>query len=225
MPTGEQRPVGVLGGTFDPVHFGHLRMAEEGCERLGLAGVCWIPAGLPPHREAPRVSADHRLEMVRAAVAGNARFHLDDAEVRLRQPSYTVVTLERMRSELGTELPLVVLLGVDAFRGLPAWHRWGELFALAHLAVAQRPGYSLDPKQLAPALQAELAARRTHAPQAMSRSAAGLIVAFDMTPLAISATAIRALLATRQSARYLLPDPVLDYIGRNHLYSAEPHGR
>jgi nicotinate-nucleotide adenylyltransferase len=222
-PAAELRPVGLLGGTFDPVHYGHLRLAEEARDSLGLAAVRWIPAGQPPHRGAPHGTAHHRLEMVRLAIAGNAGFILDDAEVRSGQPSYTVVTLERLRRELGGAQPLVVLLGVDAFRGLSTWHRWRELFALAHIAVANRPGAALDPGKLVPELVRELAERRSDS-AAVGMSAAGAIVQLNMTPLAVSATEIRARLRAGRSARYLLPDPILDYIERNHLYRTEPHG-
>lgn len=218
------RPVGLLGGTFDPVHYGHLRLAEEARDSLGLAAVRWIPAGQPPHRGAPHSTAQHRLEMVRLATAGNAGFVLDDAEVRSGQPSYTVVTLERLRRELGGAQPLVLMLGVDAFRGLPTWHRWRELFALAHIAVANRPGAALDPGNLAPELAHELAARYGGGAAAIRASAAGTILQLNMTPLAVSATEIRARLGAARSVRYLLPDPVLDYIERNHLYRTEPHG-
>lgn len=135
----EPGPLGLFGGTFDPVHLGHLRLAEEAREALGLASVRWIPAGQPPHRGAPRLSGAHRLAMVRLAVAGNPAFQVDGAEVESPGPSYTVTTLERLRRELGPEQPLVLLLGADAFAGLPGWHRWQALLGLAHLVVLHRP--------------------------------------------------------------------------------------
>lgn len=216
-------PVGLLGGTFDPVHYGHLRLAEEARDSLSLAVVRWIPAGRPPHRGEPHSTSAERLEMVRMAVAGNPGFIVDAAEAHARGPSYTVVTLERLRRELGAELPLIVLLGVDAFRSLPTWHRWQELFELAHLAVANRPGSALDPDELEPELGRHWAARSSDA-AAVSNAAAGAIVPLNMTPLAVSGTEIRTRLSAGRSARYLLPDPILDYIERNHLYRTEPHG-
>ena len=132
----DARPaLGLLGGTFDPIHFGHLRLAEEAREQLGLERVRLIPAGQPPHRGAPGGSADERLAMTQLAAAGNTGFEVDDSEVRLAQPSYTVLSLERLRAELGPQRPLVLILGADAFAGLQRWHRWQELFALAHIAV------------------------------------------------------------------------------------------
>ena len=136
------QPIGVFGGTFDPIHFGHLRLAEEMAEGLGLSQVRFIPAGQPPHRGAPRTAASHRLEMVRRAIAGNPRFEVDAREVQRPDPSYTVDTLTALRAELGNEQPLWLLLGADAFSGLPSWHQWRQLFELANIVVAARPGRS-----------------------------------------------------------------------------------
>lgn len=219
-----QAPIGIIGGTFDPVHYGHLRLAEEARAALGLASVLWIPAGQPPHRDAPGAGAGHRLAMTRLALAGNAGFELDDGEVSAAQPSYTVTTLERLRARHGAQCPLVLLLGADAFLGLASWHRWRDLFDLAHIAVAGRPGFALAAHAMAPALAAQFGARRSDDTGALRRAPAGAIVQFEITPLAISATQLRVLLGAGRSARYLLPDPVLDYIGRNHLYSPAPHG-
>lgn len=223
MPEGS--PTGILGGTFDPVHYGHLRLAQEACDALSLGRVIWIPAGQPPHRAQPQTAAAHRLEMTRLAIARNPSFVLDDAEVRADRPSYTVPTLERLRAASGATHPLVLLTGVDAFLALDTWHRWRDLFDLAHVAVANRPGYPLRAQDMAPPLAAEFEVRHRPEHLALRQAAYGCIVQFEMTPLAISATAIRALLAAGGSARYLLPDPVLDYIDRNHLYSAALHGR
>ena len=134
-------PIGIMGGTFDPVHFGHLRLAQEAAEILGLELVRWVPAGQPWHRVAPLASAAHRLEMVRLAIERNSLFELDDAEIRQTAPGFTVETLERLRGEFGAKRPLVLLLGTDAFRNLSSWQRWRDLFDLAHVFVAQRPGH------------------------------------------------------------------------------------
>lgn len=211
-------PLGIFGGTFDPVHFGHLRLAEEAISHLGLSAVRWIPAGRPPHRGTPQVTAAQRLEMVLRSTAENARFFVDPAEVEAERSSYTVDTLERLRGELGPAQPLVLLVGSDAFAGLPTWHRWRELFSLAHIAVSHRPGFSIEPSSLPHELATEFAARRVADPQALAATGAGQIVTFAMTQLAISATQIRNLLANGKSARYLLPDAVLDYIQHHQLY-------
>lgn len=218
-------PLGIFGGTFDPVHLGHLRLAEEALEALGLAGVCWIPAGQPAHRapanKAAQASATQRLEMVRLAIAGNAAFTLDAAEIEAAQPSYTVPTLERLRqaSAYGTQRPLVLLLGADAFSGIPDWHRWADLLRLAHIAVAHRPGFPIDTDTLPTALAGLYRERYSASPAALSAAPAGRIVTFAMTQLDISATRIRTLLANKRSPRYLLPDAVIAYIQNTLLYS------
>lgn len=219
-PAGGPAPLGVLGGTFDPIHLGHLRLAEEAREALGLGGVRLIPAGHPPHRGEPGSTAGDRLAMVRLAAAGNPAFAVDDGEVRARRKSYTVPTLERLRGELGPQRPLVLILGADAFAGLPAWHRWTELFALAHIAVANRPGYAAHARQWPAALDAACRDRHTADPAALRAAPAGRVISFDMTPLAISASLIRDLVGQGRSARYLLPESVLDYIAAHHLYRA-----
>lgn len=218
----EARPLGFFGGTFDPVHFGHLRLAEEAADALGLATIVWSPAGQPPHRVQPRAAAADRLAMVELATTDNPRFRVDASEATSAAPSYTVAALERLRRQFGPARPLVLLLGSDAFAGLCSWHRWAELFRLAHLAVTHRPGVDLDSATLPAALAGELASRRATTPAALAQSPAGRIAGFAMTPLAISATHIRDLLARRQSPRYLLPAAVVEYIESHHLYHTSP---
>lgn len=212
------KPLGLFGGTFDPVHFGHLRLAEEAISHLGLSGVRWIPAGQPPHRELPEVTAEQRLEMVLRSTAENAQFSVDASEVASTALSYTVDTLERIRAEVGNQQPLVLLVGADAFAGLATWHRWQDIFALTHLAVSHRPGFPVEISSLPNALADVFKARRMHTVNPLNASPAGGIATFAMTQLAISATQIRKLLVNNLSARYLLPDGVLDYIQRHQLY-------
>lgn len=213
-------PLGILGGTFDPIHYGHLRLAEEALERLDLAAVRLIPAGTPPHRRPPLATPEHRLAMAGIAAAANARLEVDGAEVHASGPSYTVLTLERLRAECGPAKPLVLLLGADAFLGLTTWHRWQDLLRLTHIAVATRPSHELEPARMAPELAELFAERQTRTARALRESPCGAVVPFGITPLDISATAIRAGLASSRSARYLLPDEVLDYISLNHLYQS-----
>ena len=224
--------IGVFGGTFDPIHNGHLRLAEEMAGALNLREVRFMPSGRPPHRPAPLTPPQHRVEMVRRAIAGNPRFALDEREVRAERVSYTVDTLAELRSEMGPQQSLYLLLGADAFLGLQGWHEWHRLFELAHIGVAQRPGANLQ--QALPALlQREVEARgaiekagvlsaigstRTDARPVANPGPAGTIRILEMTPLAISAQAIRAALAAQQSVRYLLPDSVLEYLQQHHLY-------
>lgn len=218
----ERAPLGLLGGTFDPIHLGHLRLAEEARDALQLSAIRFIPAGDPPHRRAPVSSALHRLELVRLAVADNPAFAVDDSEIRNAGKSYTVLTLERLRDTLGPTRPLVLILGADAFQGLPNWHRWTELIGLAHMAVANRPGTTAHRRRWPGALSAELARtlreRVSTDPGALREAPAGRVVPFDMTPLAVSASLVRELVGSGHSARYLLPDSVLDYIARHNLY-------
>jgi nicotinate-nucleotide adenylyltransferase len=212
------QPIGVFGGTFDPIHIGHLRLAEEMAEAIGLDRVKFIPAGQPPHRRAPHTEARHRLEMTRRAVAGNPRFAVDERELVRAAPSYTVDTLAALRAELGEAQPVWLLLGADAFLGLPGWHEWKRLFALAHIAVAERPGAPVMQSDALPeALRTEIAARQVA--DGSAAGPAGSVLLRRMTPLAISATAIRESLARGHSVRYLLPDAVLDYIQENRLYA------
>ena len=214
------RPLGIFGGTFDPVHYGHLRLAEESLDALNLGAVRWIPAGQPARRASPRVGAEERLNMVRLAIAGNPRFELDAAEVEAAQPSYTVPTLERLRrlEVVGEIRPLVLLLGTDAFAGLEDWHRWTALFDLAHIAVAHRPGFPIDGDRLPPALADIFRARFCAEPASLNTAPAGRIFSFAMTPLDISATKIRTLLSKGQSTRYLMPDAVIDFIQKHNFY-------
>jgi len=217
----EPAPLGILGGTFDPVHYGHLRLAEEARTALGLAEVRWVAAGQPPHRAVPQAAAKDRLAMLRLALAANPAFSVDDGEALSTAPSYSVPTLERLRAQLGPQRPLVLLLGADAFLGLGSWHRWRELFGLAHLAVATRPGYALAEARMESTLAGEFRARQVRAAAALSAAPAGNILPFPISALDISATSLRATFRDGGSARYLLPDPVLDYIAKHRLYSTD----
>lgn len=208
------RRIGLLGGTFDPVHFGHLRGALEAAECLGLDELRLIPSARPPHRGQPRASAEQRLAMVQLATGGVTGLMVDDRELQRDRPSYTVETLESLRSELGDTVTLFMILGWDAFGGLPAWHRWEELLGLCNLVVLQRPDY--DP-ELPEVLKDLLAARSVSDPGSVS-ARYGHIICLTQTPLAISATHIRQLVAERRSPRFLLPDAVLDYIETHGLY-------
>ena len=215
------KPLGILGGTFDPIHFGHLRLAQELATGLGLGEVCFIPSGRPPHRAEPDVPAAHRLEMVRLGVFGNPLFTLDPREIHKPDPSYTVETLAELRRDLGPKQPLCLLMGTDAFLGLATWHRWQELFGLAHIAVAQRPGVSSLTRAAATMpveLRDALNHRLTHEPEALHSAPAGAIIVQAITALDISATRIREQVRSGESPRYLLPGAVLDYIETHRLY-------
>jgi nicotinate-nucleotide adenylyltransferase len=210
-------PLGIFGGTFDPVHYGHLRLAEEARSHLGLAQVVWVPAGRPALRNRPQTSPDNRLAMVQLAIAGNPDFAVDSGEVVADGPSYTVDTLKRLRAEHGPQRPLVLLLGADAFARLEGWHRWQDLFDLAHIAVATRPGHPLKVGAGETALDHVFGARYGAAAD-IATTSCGFIVPFTIRALDISATALRGYLAAGESPRYLAPDAVLDYIHHHQLY-------
>jgi nicotinate-nucleotide adenylyltransferase len=212
--------VGLLGGTFDPIHFGHLRLAEELAEVLNIGQVRFIPAGQPPHRGLPRAAAAHRLAMAQRAVAGNSRFVIDAREVERAAPSYSVDTLSALRAELPQNTPLVLFMGGDAFLGLTSWHEWHRLFDLAHIAVAHRPGYSLASWEdaLPDPVRTLLATRRCEQAAEIAEKTAGRVFVHTITQLDISASQIRDRALRSKSLRYLLPDPVIDYIHENRLY-------
>lgn len=192
-------------------------MAEELADALSLAEVHIIPAGQPPHRGTPRTPAHQRLEMARLAIERNPRFVIDDREIRQTGASYTVDTLTSIRSEIGTQRPLWLLMGTDAFLGLTTWKHWRGLFELAHIAVAHRPGYTiLQSDVLHPELRQEIEGRGEIAPQ----EPCGRIAFLPVTALDISATAIRNALQAGSSVRYLTPAAVIDYIQQHHLYPA-----
>jgi len=214
-------PIGILGGTFDPIHHGHLRIAQEALEQCGLAQVLFIPNGTPPHRTAPVAPAQARWEMVRMAIAGQTDFQVDVREVFRSDPCYTVDTLTSLRAELGAQQPLCLILGGDAFLQLHTWHEWQRLFELAHIVVLQRAGgqpLGNAMSQATPALQAEYRARLAPGARALHESPSGSIFVADMPALDISSTDIRRRCAEKKNIRYLVPDAVAHYINTHLLY-------
>ncbi len=216
--------MGILGGTFDPIHYGHLRLAEEMLELAHLQKIYFIPAGTPPHRESPQVSAQHRSAMVKLAIADQPAFVLDSREVERITPCYTVDTLRELRAELGMALPLCLLMGGDAFLQLHTWHEWEQLFDLAHIVVGYRPGFTLVDRihTATPALRSHYQQRLCNADD-LSQHPAGGIVELAIPKLEISATLIRSRVAENRSIRYLLPNAVADYIHQHHLYTHAKH--
>jgi nicotinate-nucleotide adenylyltransferase len=216
--------LGILGGTFDPIHYGHLELAREVKTALRLAAVRLIPAGDPPHRAAPVATAAQRLAMVELALTEYADLELDAREIHRAGPSYTAVTLEELRAESPAR-PLALIVGADAFLGLPTWHRWRELFGLAHLVIAARPGVTIE-GALAPPLAAEWTRRLRSDVTSLTAAPAGTIIVLPTTLHAIAASAIRRDLARGSegvaAVRGLLPASVLAYIDRNQLYRPRP---
>lgn len=207
--------LGIFGGTFHPVHLGHLRAAEEVREALGLGRVLFVPAKLPPHKDARAVAPPEvRLDLVRRAVEGNPAFGVSDLELRREGPSYSVDTLREIRAGLAPGDRLWFLVGSDAFREIHTWHRYPELFALADLAVMRRPPQAAPP-QPPPALAAEF----SPVPGGLRHRSGRQVCFVPVTLLDVSATAIRRALVEGRSVRYLVPEAVrgeLERLGRTH---------
>ncbi len=210
-----QQPIGIFGGTFDPVHTGHLRTAHELLTSLQLAEVRFIPSRLPPHRPPTVAPEALRLRMLEAALDGMPGFRVDDRELRRPGLSYMVDTLESLRAEFGSQ-PLCLLLGLDAFLGVPAWHRWRELPELAHIVVARRPGIAGKIDGEAGDL---LRSRVISDPGALASAPAGHVLMLDVTQLEISSSAIRSLVEAGADPRFLVPDAVRELILKTHIYA------
>lgn len=207
-------PIGIFGGTFDPIHFGHLRTAFELMQALRLTEMRFMPAGNPPHRDETIADAELRLAMVRAAVEGQPGFTVDDREVRREGPSYSVDTLSGLRAEY-PQRSLCLIVGMDAFLGLPKWRQWRELLELAHLVVAHRPGWrapSMGP------LGELLVDRGTGRINDLHEARAGCIYIHAVTQLEISSTELRKVIAAGRDPRYLVPDAVRAVIEQSGCY-------
>jgi nicotinate-nucleotide adenylyltransferase len=208
-------PIGVFGGAFDPIHFGHLRTAFEMWQALGLAELRIIPTGSPNHRERPIADPGLRLAMVRAAVADQPGFVVDDREVRRQGVSYSVDTLDEMRRE-HPDRPLCLIVGMDAFLGLPNWHRWRDIVELAHVVVAHRPGWQAPTSGPLGALMVD---RGTGSVRDLHQRKAGHIHIHAVTQLEISSTDLRNIITTGRDPRFLVPDAVRDIIIETECYS------
>lgn len=211
----QQAPIGVFGGTFDPIHFGHLRTGYELLQLLRLEEVRYLPCGLPPHRGVPVASAQARLEMVRAAVAGQPGLVVDDRELHRDGPSYSVDTLRDLRQDF-PDRSLCLIVGMDAFLGFPSWSRWREIFELAHVVVARRPGWTAPDMG---ELEAVLEQRQTAKVKDLHEAASGRIYIHAVTQLEISSTAIRQMVSAGQEPRFLMPDETVEIIKRSGCYS------
>jgi len=211
-------PLAIMGGAFDPVHYGHLRTAVELQQSLQPAELRFIPSANPPHRPPHFAPGEVRMAMLQAATQGLGGCTTDDRELRRDGPSWSVLTLEELRAESG-ERSLCMILGMDAFLGLCSWHRWDEILGLAHVVVVHRPGWTPP----ADGELGQLVARFGTTDAAAIRSRpAGLVYIHEVTQLEISSSAIRDLVSTGASPRYLLPDSVLDIIESTGCYSDSP---
>jgi len=211
--------IGLFGGTFNPIHFGHLRMAQELAESLRLNEVRFIPSANPPHKTPPQVSAENRAAMVELAIADNPLFKFDSRELQRTGATYTVDTLEDLRNELGDDASLILIMGSDAFTQFNTWHRWQEIINLSHIALVQRPVPSVK-ELLTNELETFLHNHYTEHVQDLHGTSAGLVTMQAITQQEISSTAIRKTIQNKHSARYLMPENVLEYIAKNLLYQA-----
>lgn len=207
-------PLALFGGTFDPVHYGHLRCAQEAREKLNLSRLTLLPAGTPPHRRTPQASVKQRLEMLELALQEFPQLEVDDRETRRSGPSYMVDTLRELRQEF-PQRPLLLLLGQDAASGLHSWHQWEELFELAHLVIMNRPGTKPEYRQ---DLSKQLERRLSTEPGPLMNSTAGRVLNLQVSPLDISATTIKSIIRLGRNPRAMLPAAVLRYINENRLY-------
>ena len=209
------KPMGVFGGTFDPIHYGHLRSAFEMLQALRFDEVRFMPCGDPPHRGTTVASAGQRLQMVELAVAGQRGFTVDDRELRRDGPSYTIDTLLALRSEFSGR-PLGLIVGMDAFLGLQDWYRWDEILDVAHIVVAHRPGWKAPDIGALGDMIADYGTLRV---EDLHDVPAGRIHIHAVTQLEISSTEVRELIAAGRDPRFLMPDEVCAEISKSGCYA------
>ncbi len=218
MSVAPVKTVGVFGGTFDPVHYGHLRSALELCERLNLDQLRLMPSAIPPHRKLPGRSAVQRAAMVELAVRAEPHLICDTRELHRAGPSYTIDSLAELREEVGNRVSLCLVMGCDALLEINTWHRWKEILSLANIVVIARPGWQMpESGQIAQWVRENT----LNTAQSLGETVAGGIYVEQLRPLDISSTEIRNILAAGNSARYLMPESVLGYIEEQGLYCSE----
>lgn len=211
----------IYGGTFDPIHHGHLRLALEISDALSVDRVHLMPCHIPPHRGSTGATSEQRLELIRLAIDGESRLCVDDRELRRAGASFTADTLRQLRAESGPDQPLVMVVGTDAFAAFDRWRDWMAIPALAHIVVVQRPGADIPLGSEAARLLSE---RRVTGPEALKTSPCGAVLQLEPPLLDISATGIRHRIANGHSPRYLTPDSVWQRIQSLRLYGACPAG-
>ena len=210
------KAVAFMGGTFDPVHNGHLRTALEIRQLLDLDEIRLIPCHMPVHREQPGCTSVQRLRMLELAVEDEPGLRVDDRELARQDLSYSIDTLESLRDELGPETSISMVMGMDSFLTLPTWHRWQEFLQLAHILVVQRPGWEFVP---GPQMEDWSRQHLVHQTEQLRAAPSGHLLLHRLTPLGISATQIRELIRTNRSPRYLIPERVWSFIREQGLYS------
>ena len=208
------KPIGIFGGTFDPIHYGHLRSAFEMLQALDFAEIRFIPCGDPPHRRTTVATAEQRLRLVQLAIAGQKGFVADSRELDREGPSFTIDTLAALREEFPRR-SLGLIIGMDAFLGLAHWHRWNEILDFAHIIVAHRPGWKAPDFG---ALGEIIADFGTHRIADLHAKPSGRVHIHAVTQLEIASTEIRDLVAAGRDPRFLMPDAVRDAIRDTGLY-------
>lgn len=216
IPSDPHALTAFFGGTFDPIHYGHLRPVSALATEVGLRHITLLPNNVPPHREQPEATAQQRKQMVELAIAGNPLFSVDDRELQRATPSYTIDTLENLRAEKGMATPLAFIIGQDSLLTLSTWHRWEALLDMCHLLVCARPGYRAELET--PAQRAWLQAHRTDDPAALHAQPHGLVYLAHTPLVTISATDIRQRRQRGEPCDDLVPDAVLGYMDAQGLY-------
>ncbi|MFM1911420.1 MAG: putative nicotinate-nucleotide adenylyltransferase [Pseudomonadota bacterium] len=209
--------IGILGGTFNPIHLGHLHLANQLQTKLGFDSIRFMPAALPALKDKPNVTAEQRAEMVKIAIANQPHFSLDTRELSRAGTSYTIDTLISLREELGDEVSICWLMGFDAFANLDAWHRWQELLNKAHLIVVKRP-HSSDLSNLNAEVKTLLEKHETKNVEEVKKQAYGKILIQEIAALDISSTEIREKIAQDKDVRSMVPEALLSYIQQHQLY-------
>ena len=212
-------PKVIFGGTYDPVHFGHLRTAVELADWLDLPCVELLPARDPVHKAVTGADAQSRFEMLKLACEPDSRLNVNDLELNSPEDSYTILTLRTLRARLGEHQPLILVMGMDSFQAFTSWREWNQFLTLCHLLVVQRPGYQ---PVLESRLEQLVAEHEVLCPSALKNSPAGALMFHQLTPLGISSTQIREQIYSGESPRFLLPDEVWRYIQDKRLYGFKP---
>lgn len=207
--------IGLLGGTFNPIHLGHLHLAQQALLRLQLSQVRFIPSAVPALKQSPTVRGEHRAAMVKLAIQDQPQFVLDHRELQRGGVSYSVDTLRSLRQELGAQIPLIWLMGSDAYANIQRWHEWSCLLDLCHIAVIQRPTNACP---LSPEAQALLQQHQVQQISLLHHTPHGHILLLDIAAPNISSTNIRQRISQQQTIQQLVPQAVADYIQENKLY-------
>lgn len=210
-------PLVLFGGTFDPIHFGHLRTALELQEVLNVPQINLVPTGEPVHKVSTGASAVQRFEMVRLAVESEPTLVADDCELISAEPCYTINTLMKKRAEVGEDLPIILVMGMDSLLGIKSWSQWQQLTDYGHLFIVARPSY--DPEFDAE-LQNFIDQRKVEDLTELSLRPSGYLAMHQLTPMSVSATQVRKIIEQGSNPRFLIPDVVWDFIKTERLYDA-----